>query len=91
MKLTLILQVKINEQQFTTSFTVLCCYRDLSAFDNIQYTKVILEIEGSIWQRYKRALFPYEKLQKGTSDLSNPYVQSVFTLFLIKQIFQRKI
>ena len=23
---------------------------------------VILEIEGSVWQRYKRALFPYKKL-----------------------------
>ena len=77
-----------NLQQVLQYFVVI---RDLSAFDNIQYTKVILEIEGSIWQRYKRALFPYEKLQKGTSDLSNPYVQSAFTLFLIKQIFQRKI
>ena len=35
------------------------------------------------------ALFPYKKLQKGTSDMSNPYVHSTFTLLLIKQIFEK--
>ena len=49
---------------------------------------VILEIEGSVRQRYKRALFPYKKLYKGASDLSNPYVHSTFALLLMKQIFE---
>ena len=33
----------------------------------------------------------YSFLTSGTSDLSNPYVHSVFTLLLIKQIFEKKI
>ena len=50
---------------------------------------VILETEGGIWGRYKKALFPYKKLWKGTSDLSNPYVHGTFKLLLIKQFFQK--
>ena len=38
----------------------------------------------------KRHFFPIKKLQKGSSDLSNPYVHSIFILFLIKQIFEKK-
>ena len=33
---------------------------------------VILEIEGSVRQRYKKELFPDKNLKKGTSDLSKP-------------------
>ena len=42
------------------------------------FSEVILEIEGSAQQRYKRALFPCKNYKKGTSDLSNPYVCSKF-------------
>ena len=55
----------------------------------VTFSGVILEYEGSICQRHKRALFPYKKLQKGNSNLSNPYVRSIFTLLLIKQIFEK--
>ena len=50
---------------------------------------VILEIEGSIRQRYEMVFFPI-KIIKCTSNLSNLYVHSIFTLLLIKQIFEKK-
>ena len=53
-------------------------------------TGVISEIESSVQQKYKKKLFPYKKLSKGTFDLSNPNVHSIFTLPLIKQIFGEK-
>ena len=49
----------------------------------------MLEIEDSPWQRYKTALFPSKKLYKGTSDLKNPYVHSMFILLLIKNFFEK--
>ena len=52
-------------------------------------TGVILEIEGSIHQRYIRALFHCKKSIKHASDLSNPYVHSIFSLHLTKQIFEK--
>ena len=52
-------------------------------------SRAILEIEGSIQQRYKRALFPYKILQKGSSDFSNLYVHSTITLLFIKQTFEK--
>ena len=41
---------------------------------------VILEIEGSVRQRYKKELFPDKNLKKGTSDLSKPS-QHILTAF----------
>ena len=52
-------------------------------------TILILEIEGSVRQRQKRALFSYKKPEKGTSNLNDPYVHSTFTMLLIKQIFEK--
>lgn len=46
--------------------------------------KDYFKIEGSVQQRYKRTLFSYKRLQKGTSNLNNPYFHSTFTLNLIK-------
>ena len=49
---------------------------------------VIIEIEGSVRLRYKRALFTMKNSKKDTSDLNNPYFHSIFTLLLIEQIFK---
>ena len=35
------------------------------------------------------ASFPYKKLLKYTFNLSNPYVHSMYTLLLIKEIFEK--
>ena len=37
----------------------------------------------------KRHFLPKKKVKKGTSDLSYLYVHSIFTLLLIKQIFEK--
>ena len=50
---------------------------------------VILEIEGRVCQKYKRASFLYQKSIKITSDFSNTHVHSIFPLFLIKHIFEK--
>ena len=45
------------------------------------------------WQRLKdtkRALSHYKNIKKGTPDLTFPYVHSLFTIVLIKQIFGKK-
>ena len=52
------------------------------------HTGFKLKTEGSSCQRYKMALFHYKKSIKGTSDLTNPYVHSIFVLLLTKQIFE---
>ena len=52
-------------------------------------SRVILEIERSVKQRYKRPLFLKKKSIKGTSDLSNPYVHVIFTLLLVKLISKK--
>ena len=48
-----------------------------------------MEIEGSVCHRYKKAPFLYKKYTKSNSDFSNPYVRSIFLLFLIKHIFEK--
>ena len=45
---------------------------------------VILETDSNIWKIQKRALFQYNKVKKGT-----PYVRSLFTIVLIKPIFEK--
>ena len=50
---------------------------------------VILETEGSVRKIQKRALFQYKKVKKGTPNLTSPYIHSVFTIVLIKQIFEK--
>ena len=59
-------------------------------YNNLITLGVIVEIEGSIGQRYKGHFFMMKKSIKGNSDLNNPYVHSMFPLLLIKQIFQKK-
>ena len=49
---------------------------------------LILKIECSIWQRFKGTVFSI-KTAKDTSDLSNSHVHRIFTLLLIKQIFDK--
>ena len=34
--------------------------------------------------------FPYKKLEKGNYDLSNPYIQSIFTVFNKKNFLKKK-
>ena len=41
---------------------------------------VIVETEGSIRKMQKRALFHYQKVKKGTTNLTSPYVHSLFTI-----------
>ena len=52
------------------------------------HTGFKLKTEGSSCQRYKMALFHYKKSIKGMSDLTNPYVHSMFVLLLTKQFFE---
>ena len=50
---------------------------------------VILETEGSIQKLQKRTLFCHRKVKKGTPNLTSPYVHNLFTIFLIKQVFEK--
>ena len=50
---------------------------------------VIVGTEGSIRKMQKRAVCQYKKVKKGTPYLTSPYVLSLFTIFLIKQIFEK--
>ena len=52
-------------------------------------TVVIVETEGSIRKMQKRSRFHYKKVKKGTPNLTSPYLHSLFTNFLIKQIFEK--
>ena len=51
--------------------------------------EIILEIEGSVQKIQKRAHFQYKKVKKGTLNLTSPFVYSLFTLVLTKQIFEK--
>ena len=52
-------------------------------------TGVISETEGSIQKIQKGAILHYRKVKKGTPNLTSPYVHSLFTIILIKQIFEK--
>ena len=52
-------------------------------------TGVISETEGSIQKIQKKALFHNKKVKKGTLILTSPYIHSLFTIALIKQIFEK--
>ena len=52
-------------------------------------SEIILETEGSVRKIQKRALLHYKKVKKGTPDLASPYLRSLFTIVLIKQIFEK--
>ena len=58
-------------------------------FKYISQSGVIVETEGNIWKMQKRESFHYKKVKKGTPNLTFPYVYSVFTIFLTKQIFEK--
>ena len=51
----------------------------------LNITGIILGIQGIIWQRQRGQFFSISN-----SDLRNRYVYSIFTLLLMKQIFQKK-
>ena len=53
-------------------------------------TMIILETEGSIQKIQKRVLFHYKKVKKGTPNLTSSYIHSLFTIVLMKQIFEKK-
>ena len=50
---------------------------------------VILETEGSVRKIQKRALFHYKTVKTGTPNLTSLYVHGLFTIALIKQIFEK--
>ena len=52
-------------------------------------TGIILETVGGVQKIQKRALFHYKKVKKGTTNLTSPYIHSLFTTVLIKQIFEK--
>ena len=52
-------------------------------------TGITLENEGSVQKILKRALFHYKKIKKGILNLTSPYVHSLLTIVLIKQIFEK--
>ena len=45
---------------------------------------VILETEGSIWKIQKNGTFSIQKVKKDTPNLTSRYVDSIFTIVLIK-------
>ena len=49
---------------------------------------VILETEGSAW-KIQKGDFHYKKVKKGTNNLTSPYIHSIFTTVLIKQLFEK--
>ena len=53
------------------------------------YAGVIVETEGNVRKMQKRALFHHKKIKKDTPNLTSPYVHSLFTIFLIKQVFEK--
>ena len=53
-----------------------------------ELTGVILETEGSVRKIQKKGTFSLQKVKKGTPDLTSPYVHDLFTVVLIKQIFE---
>ena len=53
------------------------------------YSGVILETEGRVQKIQKRALFHYKIVEKGTPNLISPYVHGLFTVALMKQIFEK--
>ena len=50
---------------------------------------VILETEGNVQKIQKRTLFHYKKVKKSTPNLSSPDVYILFTIVLIKQVFEK--
>ena len=50
---------------------------------------ITLETEGSYWQRYKRALFPYKEIMKGHFWFEQPLVYITFILLLIKKVSKK--
>ena len=46
-------------------------------------------MQGQHLEYTKRALFHYKKIKKGTPNLTSPYDHSLFTIVLIKQIFEK--
>ena len=61
----------------------------LAQWTNQIISGVILETEGSVRKIQKKALFPCKKVKKGTLNLTSPYVDSLCTIVLIKQIFEK--
>ena len=51
-----------------------------------QLPGVFVETEGSAPKMQKNN----KKVKKGTPNLTSPYFHSIFTIFLIKQIFEKK-
>ena len=50
---------------------------------------IILETEGTVQKIQQRALLHYEKVKKATPNLTPAYVNSLLTIVLIKQIFEK--
>ena len=55
----------------------------------MHYSDVILEIKGSVRERHKRALVTLKNYKRAPLILSYSNVLSIFTLILVKQIFQK--
>ena len=55
----------------------------------IHYSEVILETKGSVRERHKRALVTLQNYKRAPLILSYPNVLGIFTLILVKQIFQK--
>ena len=54
-----------------------------------QLPGVVLETEGSVRKMQKRTLFHCKKVKKGTPNMTSPHVHNLFTIYLIKQIFEK--
>ena len=85
----------INFQDFNLQSSIQACLvftpliLTVSFLPHLIISGVILETEGSIWKIQKRTLFHYSKVKKGTPNLTSPYVHSLFTIVLKKQIFEK--
>ena len=85
-KYRLVLQIVLNWQNDNYGWKPLNqCY----FLTKLGHTWVILETEGSVQKIQKRACIHYKQVTKGTCNLNSPYVHSLFTIVLVKHIFEK--
>ena len=56
---------------------------------HLRYAQAIADNSKEHLEDTKRALFHYKKVKKGTPNLTSLCVHSIFTIVLIKQIFEK--
>ena len=75
---------------------LLLVFRGLTTFSQHGYLNNYFNFSRGYFRNWgqhpedsKRVLFHYRKVKKGTHNLTSPYVHSIFSTVLIKQIFEK--